>query len=146
VPNDLAVYLTDVSTGKRMYARTMASYGFRGGETGTKREFLLEVAPKAEGGLVLTNATAAAGGRGAVVTYSVSKDCAVNVTVTNIAGRTVRELAGGRSATEGINTLEWDLRSGSGTSVPNGRYLVRIEALAEDGQRVQAVTPLMVRR
>ncbi len=146
VPNDMAVYLTDTETGRRMYARTMTSYAFQSEGAGGSRELVLEVAPKAEGGLVLTNAVASAGGRGAVVSYGVSRACSANVTVTNIAGRVVRELAVNKASAQGTNTVSWDLRSDAGTPVPNGRYLVRIEALAEDGQRVQAVTSLGVRR
>lgn len=146
VPNNLSVYLTDLETGKRMYARTLTAYSFKPAAVGAGRQFKLEVVPRSEAGLVVSGASASVGARGAVVSYNVSKDCRVTVRVTNIAGRVVRVLSTDVAAAKGVNTTAWDLRSAAGTPVPAGRYLIQVEATSEDGQRVSAVVPAMVRR
>lgn len=146
VPNDMGVYLTDLETGKRMYARTMTSYRFEVGAAGGSRDFKLEVAPKSGAGLVITAAVATAGVQGTVVTYNVSKDCQVTADVLNVAGRVVRTLCSARDAAPGVNTLSWDLTSSQGTRVPSGRYMIRISAASEDGQQVTAVTSANVSR
>jgi len=146
VPNDKAVYLTDLGTGKRLYARTMPSYTFNAGPSGAKREFKLQVVPKDGAGLVITNAVASTSPIGTVVTYSVSKDCKVTAEVTNIAGRVVRTVCTGKDASQGVNSLSWDMTSASGTKAPSGRYIIRVTAVSEDGQQVSTVTSAMVRR
>lgn len=146
VPGSLAVYLTDLSTGKRLYARTLTSYSFESGDAGVQRRFRLEVSPKSAAGLVVSGAAARGVGQGLAITYNVSADCQTTVTITNIAGRVIRTLGSGQVATKGANSLGWDLRSTAGTPVPNGRYLVRVEAVGEDGQQVSVVTSAVVSR
>jgi len=146
IPGDRAVYLTDEATGKRMYVRTMTAYTFAVGDKGGKRDFVLEVAPKDAAGLVIANTAAANSAQGMVVTYSVSKDCRVTAQVTNIAGRVVRTVCDGTLVQEGVNALNWDLKSTRGTRVPNGRYIIRVTAAGEDGQKVQAVTSATLQR
>ena len=145
VPNDKTVTLVDQATGKRIYARTMTSYSYTADETGLRR-FTLEIAPKTQTGLVVTAATARQTGAGVAVTYSLSAPATVTATVMNIAGRPMRTLATGGMAAKGANSLAWNLRANSGTRVPAGRYLVRITAVAENGQSAQAVTAVQVRR
>ncbi|MCD6361893.1 MAG: hypothetical protein J7M38_13635, partial [Armatimonadetes bacterium] len=146
VPSDQAVYLTDLDTGKKLYARTMPSYSFTAGAGGAQRHFELTVQPKGADNLVITSASVQPTGAGAVVTYSVSRPCQVSVEVLNIAGRPVRSLVTGAPAPAGSNVQTWDLRSDDGTLAPSGQYLVRIEAVADNGQRVQALRPLHVAR
>ncbi len=146
MPNDLSVTLVDVDAGKRLYARTLSSYSYNAG-AGGERHFCLEVAPKGAGGLVISSASASqAAGRPASISFALSQSAAVTARVLNIAGRPVRVLVAGQAAGAGLNTLSWDLRGGSGSLVPAGRYLVEIEAVAEDGQRVTALRPLSVQR
>ena len=146
LPNDRVVYLTDLDANKRIYARTMSAYSFTSGDAGGKRRFKLEIAPKSEAGLVVANAAAATSARGVVVTYNVSRECQVSVQVTNIAGRVIRTLCEGKATSSGLNTMSWDLKSGRGTRVPSGRYLIQVRAVSEDGQQAQAVTSALVRR
>jgi len=144
VPAEKSVTLVDQATGKRLYARTLGVYSYAADESGT-RKFRLEIGPKTESGLVVSAATARQTGTGAAVAYTLSTDANVTVTVMNISGRVVREVGGG-AATKGANTVAWNLRSQSGTRVPSGRYLVRIEAEAENGQVASSVTGLQVSR
>ncbi|MEA3400635.1 MAG: carboxypeptidase regulatory-like domain-containing protein [Armatimonadota bacterium] len=146
VPNDLAVYLTDRDSGQRMYARTLPSYVFTAGPEGALRHFELEVAPRGAENLVIRSASAECGSAGVVVTYDVSAACNVSIEVLNIAGRKVRQMVESRAASAGRNEQVWDLRSAEGTVVPNGTYLIKIEAVAENGQYVQALQSAQVTR
>ncbi len=146
VPQNLNVYLTDLTTGRRMYARTLTSYTFVSGDTGGTRKFKLEVVPRTDAGLTVTGAAATRTGAGMVVTYSVTKACQVSVKITNLAGRVVRTICDGLAAGTGVNTLAWDMRNQSGAAVPSGRYLIQIVGIADDGQKVQTVAPVVVQR
>jgi len=146
LPDNLAVTLTDLDADRAVYARTMPSYSFRSGETGAVRHFRIEVGPKQAGGLAITTAAVQPGGSGAVITYGVSQACNVSVEIMNISGRVIKTLAADEVATAGTHTLSWNLRSNSGTQVPRGMYLVRIDAAAENGQRTSRLCQLNVNR
>ncbi len=146
VPGDQAVYLTDVDAGRKMYARTMPSYSFAAAGEGAQRHFQLSVEPKGAANLMITAAATQSTGSGAVVTYSVSTTCQVTVEVLNIAGRSIRSLAQAQPTAAGANTASWDLRSDEGTLAPGGQYLISIQAVSDNGQRVQALRPLHVAR
>ena len=143
VPNNLRVTLTDVDAGKTVYARTMSGYTYNSGEGGD-RHFTLTVAPATAGGLVVTAASAQQVSGGAQIVYTLSRPASVTVSIMNIAGRTVRTLGAGSVQTAGVNVANWNLRSDAGASVPAGRYLVQIQAVADDGQKVQALSQLNV--
>jgi len=146
VPADMAVYLTDVDSGKRMYARTLPAYTFTSGADGALRHFELEIAPRGADNLAIRTASVQAAGGGMMVTYDVSSAASVSIQVLNIAGRNVRSLVQSRAVPAGINEQAWDMRSADGTLVPNGSYLIKIEAVAENGQRVQALRPAQIAR
>jgi flagellar hook assembly protein FlgD len=81
-----------------------------------------------------------------VVTYSLSGPCQVTVEVLNVAGRLVRRLAANSLAAAGVNNTTWNLRGDSGAAVPGGLYLVRVTAVSDNGQKVQAITQVNVNR
>ena len=64
----------------------------------------------------------------------------------NIAGRPIRTLESSGVAAAGVGTVLWNLRDARGSMAPAGRYLIRVNAVAEDGQAAQARTALQVRR
>jgi protocatechuate 3,4-dioxygenase beta subunit len=144
VPADKAVYLVDETAGKRIYARTLTTYSYQAGEGA--RRFRLEVADRSETGLMITAASAQAAGNGITVSYTLSADAQVLVEVLNIAGRKVATLDSDEAAPAGVSTCTWNGRGGSGTSVPAGRYLVRISARTADGQQVQSLVPVQLER
>ncbi len=146
VPRDLAVYLTDLDTGERMYARTLPAYSFTTGADGALRHFALEVAPQGADALTIRSAAVSGGAAGMMVTYDVSSTCNLSIEVLNIAGRPVRTLVQSRAVPAGQGQQLWDLRSAEGTLVPAGTYLIRLEAVAENGQRVQALRSAQVAR
>jgi len=146
VPNDLSVILVDEDAGCNLFMRTLAQYVFQSGPQGVARHFRLEIAPRGANNLFITAASAQAAQAGVVVTYSVSGACQVSMDVLNIAGRVVRHVVTGQAAASGVNTQVWNLRNDQGTPVPSGLYLIRIEALAANGQRVQAITQVSLNR
>ncbi|MFW5868017.1 MAG: FlgD immunoglobulin-like domain containing protein, partial [Armatimonadota bacterium] len=146
VPVDKAVYLTDLDTGKRMYARTLPAYTFTTGADGALRHFELEVGPRGADNLTIRSASVQSAGGGMMVTYDLSAPASVSVEVLNIAGRNVRKLVQSRAATAGSNEQMWDMRGTDGSLVPNGNYLIKVEAVAENGQRVQVLRPAQVAR
>jgi hypothetical protein len=146
VPADQQVTLLDTTTGKRMYARTVSQYVYQSDADGPRR-FQLEIAPREVGALAISAATANARSGGPVtLSYSLSQNATVGITVMNISGRTVRQLAGDRAATAGINSETWDLMGAHGTMVPAGRYLITIVATSDNGQQARVVVPLQVSR
>lgn len=146
VPNNLSVTLIDEDSGASLYMRTLAQYVFTTGADGAVRHFRLEVGPRGANELAITAASAQNTSTGVVVSYSVSSACQVNIDVLNIAGRVIRRVVTGQAAAAGVNSQVWNLRNDAGAPVPAGLYLLRIEAAADNGQRVQAVTQVGVNR
>jgi hypothetical protein len=140
LPKDLQVTLTDLDTGKAVYMRTTSQYVFRSGPAGATRHLRLTVAPRSAGGLVVSGASATAVGSRVTVSYVASVPCTVTARVLNIAGRVVRVIASNVPASAGVNTLAWDGRGTTGSPVPAGTYLIELDAVADNGQRVRCVT------
>jgi hypothetical protein len=93
----------------------------------------------------ITAAGAGTTGGGAQLTVSLSSAANVQVTIANIAGRTVAALPSS-DLPAGVSTLLWNGQSGSGCKVPAGSYVARLTARGEDGGQAQALAMLTVRR
>ncbi len=146
VPRNLRVTLVDLDAGKRIYLRTTRQYTYNSG-SGGERHFRLEVSADRGGGLALSGVTAQqARGQGYVFSFAANRPARVTLDVLNVAGRVVRSVVQSRAIPAGRSSQLWDGRSANGTLVPNGRYLVRIEAVADDGQRVRQVASFQVAR
>jgi DNA-binding beta-propeller fold protein YncE len=74
------------------------------------------------------------------VSFDLRREARVEVAVYDIAGRLVRRLVEGTRG-EGPMSRVWDLRDGSGRTVPSGVYLMRVNA----GQESQAARMVVVR-
>lgn len=144
VPRDKSIVLVDVTTGKRLWARTMNAYTYNSGEGGA-REFRLEIGTSANAGLAVSLAPAEARNGGVALTYTLTKPANVEISIMNLAGRVIRVINSGTQATAGVNSVMWDLRSQTGSKVPAGRYLMTIKASGDDGQQVSAVAALQVK-
>jgi len=94
--------------------------------------------------LAVMSALATPTGTGATISVTMSRPAQVRATVRNIAGRPVRELAA--SAQERDVLIPWDGRDLRGSACPSGRYLVEVEALADDGGRARMMTGLSLVR
>ncbi len=147
VPNDMTVTLSDLETSRDLYARTMRRYTFRSSAEGISiRHFRLTVAPQQEQGLTVTTASAQQTQGRVVVTYSVSAPCSVAIRILNISGRLVKTLTTDQSVAAGVNSSTWTLQNQTGSIVPDGYYLISIEAVAENGQRMRTICPAHVTR
>jgi hypothetical protein len=145
VPEGVRLVLEDVATGKTVYMRTSSGFRFQTGDEGAVRHLRIAVADGAES-LAVSAMSAQPVSGGAMITYSVSSPAEVAVEVLNIAGRLVkrfpaRDVDGGAQ-----ETLSWNGVSDRGSAVPSGRYIVRLTALAADGQTVQAIRPFSIAR
>jgi probable HAF family extracellular repeat protein len=95
--------------------------------------------------LVVTATAAPTRDQNVAITVNLSAATEVGASVLNLAGREVSVIPPSRLVA-GINTVWWNGRSVSGTRVPGGRYLVRLQARHGDGGQSQALVPLMLRR
>ena len=66
--------------------------------------------------------------------------------ILNLAGRPVKTLCFARDCEAGTNTLIWNATSDQGTAIPNGTYLVEINARANDGTQARGLTQVGIRR
>ncbi len=145
VPDDVRLVLEDLETGRTVYMGTSTGYRFRTGPDGGVRNLRVH-AREAGRALTVQSMSAQSVADGAMITYSVSEASEVSVEILNIAGRTVRAFSS-RAVTGGEQeTLLWNGLSDRGSAVPSGRYIVRLTALAEDGQTVRAIRPFSVTR
>ncbi|MEN6642666.1 MAG: right-handed parallel beta-helix repeat-containing protein, partial [Armatimonadia bacterium] len=97
-----------------------------GGRTlGWGENYWFKTAPAAAAAAV--SVAAAPTAAGAQVTVNLSSAATVRTVICNIAGRVVAEL-GERDLPAGLTSLAWNGKGGSGTRVPAGTYLVRVEA------------------
>ena len=97
-------------------------------------------------GLTIASASAAPTGVGAEIIFTLSRDADVAVSVLNIAGRPIRRVATNRAATAGRNSILWNACSDNGLRVPNGAYLIQIEAKTKDGAASRALTQVRIVR
>ncbi|MGI5819409.1 MAG: S8 family serine peptidase [Armatimonadota bacterium] len=141
-----AVTLEDVATGAAVDIRRGARYATTLGSAETQRSLTLRLTRT--GGPLTLSSLSAVGSRagGAQVSFTLSAPADCSVRVLNIAGRTIRVLQQGTPMPAGTTQLMWDGRSDAGLAVPNGTYLIQVEAAAEDGGRTQAVRTLAIGR
>ncbi len=73
------------------------------------------------------------------ISFSLSRSGPVSVKIYNRAGRLVSEIIEGKSLSAGANLVRWDGRDRGGSIVPDGLYLVSVEALGEKQVKTLAV-------
>lgn len=143
LPKSARPVLTDLATGQQIFMRTSNGYTFTARSEETRLQISLE--GDGAGQLVVAGQGATNTAAGAAVTYSLSRAANIEAHITNLAGRTVRVLAGSNQQTAGTHTLLWDGRADSGLRAPSGRYLVTISATTAAGQASRAVVPVNYR-
>jgi hypothetical protein len=140
LPTDVRPVLTDLSTGQQVYMRTASGYSFIARSEEQRLQITLE--PGGSGQLVVTAQGAVDSGSGVNVSYMLSAAASVEARVTNVAGRTVRQVSAGQLQTAGRHDLLWDGRSDNGLRVPAGRYFVALTARTQEGQSARAIVPV----
>ena len=91
--------------------------------------------------LVVTASAATTRDQNVAITVNLTAAAEVGASVLNLAGREVAVLPASRLAA-GINTVWWNGRSVSGTRVPAGQYLMRVQARSADGNNANCLVPL----
>jgi hypothetical protein len=94
----------------------------------------------------VTGLTAACVGNGNVCfTWMQSAEAAVDITITNLAGRPVAQPCRDRAMPLGPASVTWSGRGSHGTKLARGSYLVVLRSRQSDGTIVRAIAPLALR-
>ena len=109
---------------------------------GWGENYWFKTAPATTTAAVTVAAAPTAGG--AELTVNLTSAATVRTVITNIAGRAVAELPE-RDLPAGVSSLLWNGKSNTGSKVPAGTYLVRVEATGSGGTQTAAVAPLQIR-
>jgi len=147
LPPDMVAILEDTASGQKIWMRTNSAYSYNSGEGG-QRLLKISVRPVASVTPVVSQvaATAAPGGSWAI-SYTLSSAAVVQARIRNISGVVVKHLVSGELSEAGRNVVLWSGRSDRGTAVPNGRYLVEVEARSPDtGQTGRIISAFAVMR
>ncbi|MGC9320008.1 MAG: FlgD immunoglobulin-like domain containing protein [Armatimonadota bacterium] len=139
LPGEMAVWLTDQATGKRIDLRHAPSYTYIAREG--QRRFEIELGER-DDLLQVMGVSAQPAGQGAQISFTLSAAGTVTVDVLNIAGRTIKRIVSDRECDAGLQTVSWDGRSERGTKVPSGMYLIRVTAAARTGEQCQRLATL----
>lgn len=143
VPNDVRPVLVDPATGAQVYMRTSQGYEFTAREGARVLQVRLL---GAEGVLSVSTPAARPVGGGAEISYTLSTDAEVEVSVLNIAGRVIDTVLAGEMQSAGTQRLVWDGMSAQGTRAPAGVYVIVVRARAANGQQTQAIGTMRLGR
>jgi hypothetical protein len=140
--------LVDLSTGTRRALGSIAGYSYNSGENVAPRRFAVIVSQRKANTSLLISSVRSTGRSGGALSFSfdLSHGASVRAQIVAGGGRVIRDIAQGRAATEGVNTLLWDGRDARGASVPAGSYLLKLSATDEVGRAASAVLPVTVVR
>jgi|LSQX01.2.fsa_nt_gb hypothetical protein len=97
----------------------------------------------AETPVSIMSVTAVPTATGAAIHVMLSRAADIRITLRNIAGRPIREIAVRADATA---VVPWDGRDLRGSMAPAGAYIVEVAALGDDGSLSRGLTTLVVRR
>jgi hypothetical protein len=149
VPRNQNLYLVDKATGERISLRSRSAFTYQAGAESLTRQFQIIAEPARSTALTLTNVQitrvpgrAADGSRRMAISYNVSGNADVQVELSSLSGKSLRQLGGGRATANGRQTVLWDGRSQDGGALPAGPYQVRIIARGENGEQATVVRPV----
>ncbi len=146
IPDGIRPVLVDELADRRACMLTNSSYRLPATDEGVERRLRVECVPRASQTMMVSGITARqAGSEAAEVVFNLSAPAEVELTVLNIAGRTINAIPAGERP-DGQNTLSWNLRDRAGGLVPSGTYLVQVQANDRDGRRSNALGTLQITR
>jgi len=141
--------LVDVSTGRRLSMNATTTYQFTTNDDGTPRKFRIIASQDAGAKLVVTGVKVSSSngraGTSHTVSYLLSKEAQVQVTILSLTGKRIAVVQSG-SRGVGFNNATWTGRDDAGISVPPGTYMVEISATGTNGEQVRTVSPLVLKR
>ncbi|MEM2356062.1 MAG: hypothetical protein QXO00_07100, partial [Candidatus Bathyarchaeia archaeon] len=146
VPKDVSLILVDLATGTRRYMRTQTTYRFVPNEGETERRFKVIAELSNEKSLRIFGLRATpTRGQGVLIEFGLTKPAQVQAEVLTLTGRRVAVLEVPRSTDSPIHRLIWRGVNGDGMKVSTGVYLVRVQAVDDEGRQIQAVTTVRMR-
>ncbi len=146
MPDHLIATLEDVQTGRSCYMRTAQSYAYNSG-TGGPRQFRVVVSERGAAALQITGFSAVPAAGGLQLSCRFTAAATADVVVRNIAGRTVKHVWKGREVPAGEQKIVWTGQADDGLAVPNGPYVIEINASsAETGERTGIMRVIQYRR
>jgi len=151
LPKGFSATLTDLETKQSVFMRTSGGYTFRSGSAGGSRRFEIVVKPGLGGSLLVSEIGAQGIDRGAgrgtaSITFQITKEAQVDVTIRSLNGKRIRLVQSGGMKAAGVNQVVWDGRDDQGRNVPRGRYLIEVKARAESGEQSRNIAQVEVRR
>ena len=146
LPAGQSFVLQDLATGQTVNLRDTPEYVFQATQATGQRAFTLSVAPASNSVLTVNALSVQPANSGEQLVFVLSKSANCDIKIMNIAGRVVRQVLTGVLQPAGANTVLWDGRNGLGVRVPNGLYLVSLEARDDQGNVAHAVSDLSLDR
>jgi hypothetical protein len=144
VPAGVRLLLVD---GNRRVALAQRSAQTIDTRPGVTREFQVVAESVRQQPLAITRlATVPTRGGSQTIEVVVTGDAEIAAEVTTVTGRSVRQLAAGRSRGGDRMTLSWDGRDGEGRPLPVGAYSLTVTARDAEGAQVRMTRPMMVVR
>jgi len=137
-PKDLAFYITDVETGRRVYMRTQAALAFRPSGVGPRR-FRISAEPRGAGALAVRDmAILNSSARASTLNFVLSQHADLELRVISPSGKLVNNqtLLNQRV---GLNSVTIHHQDGRGYVLPRGFYLVEVTATSPEGQIVKGL-------
>ncbi|MCC6442465.1 MAG: hypothetical protein IT210_03295, partial [Armatimonadetes bacterium] len=147
VPKNVRLTLIDVDANRQQTMRTTSGYTFRMAQGAASRRFRIESSDARSGTLMITGvaATPLRAGTGSTISFSLSQEASVEVSVYTLTGKKLRSVAR-PSGRAGGNQVVWDGKDQQGRAVPAGSYLFEVRAIGPTGETVKAVNMLPVPR
>jgi hypothetical protein len=130
------------SAGDRWKVRSAANDGYQtGAPTESAAVEAVAAVHVASVPLAVMASAAVTRDQNVAITVNLTAAAEVGASVLNLAGREVAVIPTSRLAA-GISTVWWNGRSVSGTRVPAGQYLLRLQARSSDGSDANCLVPL----
>ena len=137
--------MADEDTGTRTHMRTVSAHVFTCAP-GTVRHFRLIADRTPTGRLGISSLHWVQTRAGYSLNYALTKDAAVSAEILTLTGTVLNTLMQGEHRSAGENSFFWDGRDARGSFLPAGTYLCELTAETEEGERVQAVTAILMKR